>query len=194
MAYIANQLPEDVFATIQRNAGLLLTEFDPTNWTVNKAHIKGATSGGINFTDTPSYMDFGEDIDNCPKNTMELKEIEDREVKVSGTYVAVRPEEIKDLMGAADISGTTITPRSSLNPSDFKKLWFVCDYGKDNAIALELDNVLNTSGFALQTSDKGKGQFAFEYTAHYSVLAPETVPYKFHFKSDVASAASIGDE
>lgn len=194
MAYIANQLPADVFDTIQRNAGLLLTDFDPENWTVERNNIKGATSGGIKFSDTPTYVDFGEDIDNCPKNMMELKELEDREVKVEGTYVAVRPEEVKDLMGAADIAGTTITPRNQLKTEDFKKLWFVCDYGKDNAIALEIDNVLNTNGFALQTADKGKGQFGFSYLAHYSVKAPETVPYKFHFKSEVVAAASIGDE
>lgn len=183
MSLIATQLPSDIFETIQRNAGVLVREFDVEGWAVNAENIVGATTGGLKFSDVPSYMDFGDDIDNCPKNMMELKQIESREVKVSGTYVAVRADEIKNLAGAADITEGTITPRDELKLDDFKTLWFVCDYGKDGAIALELSNTLNTAGLSLQTTDKGKGQFAFDYTAHYSMTNPSEVPYKIHIKS-----------
>lgn len=30
MSYIATQLPDDVFETIQKNAGILLNSFDPS--------------------------------------------------------------------------------------------------------------------------------------------------------------------
>lgn len=53
MAKMATKLPENVFEHIQMNAGILLSEFDPQTWTVSIANILGATSGGINFTDTP---------------------------------------------------------------------------------------------------------------------------------------------
>ena len=183
MSLIATQLPADVFETIQRNAGVLVREFNVQSWEVSAENIVGATTGGLKFSDVPSYMDFGEDIDNCPKNMMELKQIDSREVKVSGTYVAVRTEEIKNLVGAADLSENAIVPRDELKSEDFKSLWFVCDYGKDGAIALELQNTLNTAGFSLQTANKGKGQFAFEYTAHYSMANPADVPYKVYFKT-----------
>lgn len=187
MAYLATQLPEDVFDTIQRNAGVLLTEFDPTLWEVNRANIIGATSGGISFKDELSFTDMGEDIDNCPANMMELKELENRTVRVSGTYVSVRAEELKNLVAIADMAENKITPRNSMKLEDYRKVWFVCDYGKDGAIAIELENVLNTAGFSLQTANKGKGQFAFDYMAHYSMEDPDHVPYAIHIKEPSAA-------
>lgn len=61
-------------------------------------------------------------------------------------------------------------------------IWFVGDYGNGGAIAIHLQNSLSTTGFALQTGDKVKGTFAFEYTAHYTLTSPDTVPYEVHFK------------
>lgn len=182
MSYIATQLPADAFETIQKNAGVLLNSFDPSSWAVERTNIKGATTGGLNFSDVPTYMDFGEDIDNCPKNMKELKELDDRVITVSGTYVATRPEEIANLAGAADFSANKITPRNTLKETDFKELWFVCDYGAGGALALKLNNALNTAGLSIQTRDKAKGQFAFTYTAHYSIDDPDSVPYEIYIK------------
>ena len=35
-----------------------------------------------------------------------------------------------------------------------------------------------TGGFKLQSTDKKKGQFAFEFTGHYSMKAQDVVPYE----------------
>lgn len=185
MAKAATKLPDKVFEHIQMNAGILMSEFDPQAWTISATKIIGATSGGINFTDTPSFVDYGEDIDNCPKNTKELKEIDSREIKVSGTYVSVTAEVIKALAAAADldISKATITPRNTLKDSDFADIWFVGDYGNGGLIAINLKNALSTTGFALQTTDKAKGTFAFEYTAHYTLESPDEVPYIVYVKA-----------
>ena len=56
----------DAFKNIQLNAGVVLSTFDPTTATIKDADIMGATSGGTNITATPTFTDFGEDIDNCP--------------------------------------------------------------------------------------------------------------------------------
>lgn len=184
MGKAATKLPEKVFEHIQMNAGILLSTFDPETWAISASNIIGATSGGVNFTDTPSYVDYGEDIDNCPKNTKELKEIESREIKISGTYVSVTAAQIKDLVGAADLDSTKaiITPRTTLSDSDFSDIWFVGDYGNGGFIAINLKNALSTTGFALQTTDKAKGTFAFEYTAHYTLDDADTVPYTVYVK------------
>ncbi len=185
MGKAATQLPDKVFEHIQMNAGILMSEFDPQTWTITATNIIGATSGGINFSDTPSFTDYGEDIDNCPKNTKELKELDSREIKVSGTYVAVTAEQIKNLAAAADIdtSKATITPRTTLTDADFADIWFVGDYGKGGFIAINIKNALSTGGFNLQTTDKAKGTFSFEYTAHYSLENPDEVPYKVYVKA-----------
>lgn len=62
------KIPSDTFQKLQINAGILTTDFTPATGTVGESGQIGATSGGINFTATPTFSDFGDDIDNCPKN------------------------------------------------------------------------------------------------------------------------------
>lgn len=190
MSLLATQLPDDVFETITKNAGIILDDFDPVTWAVDRKNIKGATTGGIQFKDEPTYTDYGGDIDNCPTNMMELKQLDSRVVTATGTYVSTRATELKNLAAVADYDddANKITPRNSLEQGDFAKaIWFVVDYGDDSAIAIRMDNVLNTSGFSLQTTNKGKGQYAFTYTAHYSMSEPDKVPYEIFIKDKKAT-------
>lgn len=186
------QIPTGTFQNLQMNAGILVKSFAPTTGTITD--LLGATTGGIQFQDNVSYMDFGDDIDNCPKNTLELKQIESREVTMSGTFVTVTAAMAKKLAGAADIADTKITPRDVLTKTDFEDLWWVGDYSDVNTganagyIAIHLLNSLNTGGFQIQSTDKGKGQFAFTFTGHYSIEDQETVPYEIYIKSGTAGA------
>lgn len=63
------KIPVDTFQKLQINAGILTTDFTPATGTIGEAGQIGATTGGVNFSATPEYSDYGEDIDNCPKNT-----------------------------------------------------------------------------------------------------------------------------
>lgn len=179
------QIPATAFQNIQLNAGILVDDFTPATGVVG--NLLGATSGGINFTDTVDYKDYGEDIDNCPKNMLELKKLDKHEVKMSGTFVTVTADSAKWLAAAADVDQadeTHIVPRNDVLNSDFKTLWWIGDYSDvntgDNAgfIAIKLKNALNTGGFQIQTTDKEKGKFAFEFTGHYSMDAQDEVPYE----------------
>ena len=191
------KIPETTFKNLQLNAGVLLSAFNPTSATVADESIIGATTGGINFTATPTYIDFGEDIDNCPKNMKELKKLDSWEAKCSGTFVTVDTAVAKSLIGAADIgtSDTTkVTPRNDLAQSDFNDIWIVGDYSDKNGdtnggfIAIHMMNALSTGGFQIKTADKAKGQFAFEYTAHYSMSAQDTVPFEVYVKAGTAES------
>ena len=191
------KIPENTFQNIQLNAGVLLSSFTPSSATVSEEAIIGATTGGINFTATPTYIDFGEDIDNCPKNMKELKKLDSWEAKCSGTFVTVDTAVAKSLIGAADIgtSDTTkVTPRNDLAQADFSDIWIVGDYSDKNGdtnggfIAIHMMNALSTGGFQIKTSDKAKGQFAFEYTAHYSMSAQDTVPFEVYVKAGTAES------
>lgn len=186
------KIPETTFQEIQLNAGILVKTFTPSDATVSPENILGATSGGVNFTATPEFMDFGEDIDNCPKNMKELKKLVTWEIKMSGTYVTINPDLVKSLIGAADVSAEKITPRNDLTDADFEDIWFVGDYSNENGeknggfCAIHMMNSLSTAGFQIQTGDKAKGQFSFEYTAHYSMSAQDTVPFEVYVKSGTA--------
>ena len=183
------QIPATTFENIQLNAGILVDSFTPATGVIG--NLLGATSGGCNFTDTPTFKDFGEDIDNCPKNMMELKRIESREVKMSGTFVTVKASTAKMIVGAADIDeldNTHIIPRDTLLTTDFSDVWWIGDYSDvntgDNAgfIAIHLKNALSTAGFQIQSTDKDKGKFAFEFTGHYSMAAQTAVPYDLYIR------------
>ena len=188
------KIPETTFKNLQLNAGVLLSAFNPTSATVADESIIGATTGGINFTATPTFSDYGEDIDNCPKNMKELKKLDAWEISMSGTYVTVDANAVKALVGAADVSGNKITPRNDLKLTDFTDVWWVGDYSDQNGetnggfVAIHMMNALSTGGFAIQSSDNGKGNFAFTYTAHYSMSAQETVPFEVYVKAGTAES------
>ena len=188
------KIPETTFKNLQLNAGVLLSTFDPGTATVANESIIGATTGGVNFTATPTFSDYGEDIDNCPKNMMELKKLDSWEISMSGTYVTVDANAVKALVGAADVSGNKITPRNDLKLTDFTDVWWVGDYsdqtGETNGgfVAIHMVNALSTGGFAIQSSDNGKGSFAFTYTAHYSMSAQDTVPFEVYVKAGAAES------
>ena len=190
------KIPETTFQNIQLNAGVLLSAFNPESATVANESIIGATTGGVNFTATPTFSDYGEDIDNCPKNMKELKKLDAWEISMSGTYVTVDANAVKSLVGAADVSGNKITPRNDVLLSDFTDVWWVGDYSDKNGetnggfVAIHMMNALSTGGFAIQTSDNGKGNFAFTYTAHYSMDAQDTVPFEVYVKAGTAEGAT----
>ena len=191
------KIPSDAFQKLQINAGILTTDFTPATGEIGVAGQIGATTGGVNFTATPTYSDYGEDIDNCPKNMKELKKLDSWEAKMTGTFVNADTAIAKLLCGAADIGSpdtTKVTPRNDLKDADFDDIWLVGDYSDKNGetnggfIAIKLINALSTGGFQLQTSDKAKGQFAFEFTGHYSMSAQDTVPFEIYIKAGTAEA------
>lgn len=191
------KIPTDTFQKLQINAAILTADFTPSSGELGTDGQIGATTGGINFTATPTYTDFGDDIDNCPKNTMELKRLESWEVKASGTFVSVDTKIAKMLTAAADIDGTDATkvaPRNDLAITDFDDLWIVGDYSDKNGdtnggfVAIHILNALSTGGFQLQTADKAKGQFAFEFTGHYSMSKQTVVPFEIYIKAGTAEA------
>lgn len=195
------QIPADTFKKLQLNAGLLTTDFDPATGELTASNIVGATSGGVAFEATPSFSDFGDDIDNCPKNTKELKRLDSWEAKMSGSFVTMDTKAAKSVVGTADIASddqTKVVPRNSINAEDFKDIWWVGDYsdvnedgtsaGKAGFIAIKLINALSTGGFKIQSGDKAKGTFAFEYTGHYSIEHIDTVPFELYIKAGSADA------
>lgn len=186
------QIPETVFQELVLNAGVLLSDFKPATAELKNTDIIGATTGGIGFTATPTFSDMGEDIDNCPKNMKELKKLDSWEVKMSGTFISINAKAAKAIMSAADIGSpdtTKVTPRNDISSADFSDIWLVADYSDKNGnknggfVAVHMLNGLSTGGFQIKTGDKAKGQFAFEFTGHYSINAQETPPFEVYIKA-----------
>lgn len=184
------QIPATAFEQIQLNAGILVDGFDPVTGVIG--NLLGATTGGVQFQDSVEYTDFGDDIDNCPKNMLELKKLDSHEVTMGGTFVTLSASTAKMLAAVADVDELDenhIIPRNDLLTTDFSTIWWIGDYSDvntgDNAgfVAIKLMNALNTGGFQIQSADKAKGTFAFSFMGHYSMNAQDKVPYEIYIKA-----------
>ena len=190
------KIPETAFQKLQMNAGVVLSDFDPAAAAVVNESILGATTGGLSFSAVPTFSDFGEDIDNCPKNMKELKKLESWEITLGGTFVTVDAAGVKRMLSAADLDASNaakIVPRNDLRDTDFEDLWWVGDYSDENGedtggfVAIHMMNTLSTGGLSIQSTDRGKGTFAFTFTAHYSMNAQDVVPFEVYVSPGVAA-------
>lgn len=186
------RIPESTFQNLQLNAGMLLSNFDFEAGNPKEEDILGATSGGVNFTANATYSDWGEDVDNCPVNVKELIKLGSWAVTMSGTFVTVTANLAKTLIGAADIDGsdtTKVTPRNDVAVDDFADIWWAGDYSDKNGdtkggyVVIHMLNALSTGGFKIQSSNRAKGQFAFEFTGHYSIEDQSKVPFEVYIKT-----------
>ena len=176
-------IPQATFEEMQLDAGVLLTTFNPASPAVTDSAIICATTGGISASCVPTYSDLGEDVDNCPVNTKELKHLDSWLCTLGFTSLGVSPAQIKMALGAADIDGTDTTkivPRRDLEQTDFSDVWWVGDRADGGFVAIQLKNALSTDGFALTTSKAGKGQVAVTLTGHVSINAQDVVPMVFY--------------
>lgn len=197
MSTIYAQLPAEMQEALSTNAGMLLSTFDPADPGDKddiRANILFATSGGVSVTCVATISDFGSDVDNCPKNTKELAQIDSWECKMSGTALTITADGIARNLGAADVTSeedsdvSEISPRMTINPDEFEEIWYVCKYGtNDGFIAVQMKNSFSTGGFSLQSGDKAKGQYAFDYTGYTSIDTPDEVPMKFYIKPSSAA-------
>ena len=184
------QIPADTFQKLQLNAGILIDTFDPATQQIG--NLLGATGGGVTFVAKPEFKDYGEDIDNCPQNMKELKKLTKWLATMVGTFKSVDVNQVKNLVAVADIDSndaTKVIPRSVLLETDFADLWWVGDYSEVNTgndagfIAIHMMSALNTAGFSLKSNNESKGEFAFNYEAHYSMDDQTTVPFEIYVKA-----------
>lgn len=181
------KIATDAFDTLQVDAGVLLTSFDVTDPYVDPAseNILATTSGGVNPTCTPTYSDYGEDVDNVPNNMMEFKRLDGWEAALAFTSIKFNAANTKWALGAADSqllqNGVTkIVPRRDVKLTDFKDLWWVGDKANGGAYAIHLMNALSTGGLNIQSSKNGKGTNQITVTGHVSIANQDVVPMEIY--------------
>ena len=181
------RIADDAFDALQVDAGVLLTDFDPTNpyVTPTSDKILATTTGGVNPTCAPTFSDYGEDVDNVPNNMMEFKHLDGWEAKMAFSSIKFNAANTKWSLGAADTellaNGVTkVKPRRDVQLSDFKDLWWVGDKANGGAYAIRLMNALSTSGLNIQSTKNGKGTNQIEVTGHVSIDAQDVMPMEIY--------------
>ena len=191
----------DAMETLQLDAGVILSTFDPAAPVEPLSeNIIATTSGGIQVNCTPTYSDFGEDVDNLPNNMKEFKHLDSWECTMGFTNIKFNAANAVWALGAADKTSTAATtgqnptraydkivPRRNLQQTDFADLWWVGDKVNGGAFAVKLKNALSTGGLSIQSTKNGKGTYSMTLTGHVSINAQDTMPMEFY---DIAPAAS----
>lgn len=187
------KIPQNTFEELQINAGILVKDFDVSTGTFADSDMLTATTGGITISVKPTYEDFGSDIDNCAKNTMELKRITETEVTISTTALNINEDLLLYMLGAADKDSSTgaIKPRKDLKVTDFSTIWWIGDLSNNGYIAVKISNALSTDGFSIKTSDKGKGNVSITLTGHTSLYAQDVIPAEFYLGEGDDDTVSI---
>lgn len=188
MARKYTKISAKAFETMQFNAGLVLSKFDTSGTTaVTDEDIISATTGGVTIRCVPVTTDLGEDVDNCPKDTVEMMQIDSYDCGIELTALNVSEKVIKLAIGAADASSNTITPRMEYNTDadtgDFKDVWWVGDLVGGGFAAVKLTNAISTGGLTLKTNDKGKGQLSVSLKGCVR-MGSDKVPMEFYVSTD----------
>ena len=185
----------DTFETLQMNAGIVVDAFNPATGVVG--NILGATTGGLTVAANPNFSDFGEDVDNCPANTWQMKRILSYDPSASGTFLSMTASLARKLAAAGTLATTKITPSHKLTQADFADVWIIGDYSNVNDgtstagyVAVHIMNALNTAGFKWTTTKDGKGQFAFEFHGHYDYDNIDAVPFEIYVKAGTGSSTA----
>lgn len=185
------RIAENVFSELSLEAGVLLNNFDPTAPAAPAdADIICATTGGIQITATPSFSDFGSDIDNCPNNTLDLKHIDGWECSIGFTALNVTPAIVAVALGCAKVDSTDLTKivadssgqmvPNTVNDKRVSDVWWVGDLTSGGCVAVKLSNALSTGGLSLKSTKNGKGQLSVTLTGHVTLANPNAVPMEFY--------------
>lgn len=184
---IFTRISADAMDSLQLDAGVLLTSFDPMNPYVEPldANILATTTGGINPTCEAEYEDFGEDVDNVPNNMMEFKKLIGWNCAFGFSTIKFNADNTAWSLGAADVTTLSngvkkIVPRRNVNLADFKDLWWVGDKANGGAYAVKLKNALSTGGLNIQSNKNGKGTNQVTVTGHVSINAQNEMPMEFY--------------
>lgn len=186
------KVSEDAFDAMQLEAGVILSDFDPTNPVEpDSEDIIAVTTGGIAVACEAEYEDYGADVDNVPNNMMEFKKITGWNCTMGFSDLKFNAANTKLELGAADITNGTgfkkIVPRRDLQLTDFTDaIWWVGDKANGGAYAVKLMHALSNGGLSIQSTKNGKGQNAVTLMGHVSIQAQNVVPMEFYELDPVA--------
>jgi len=195
---IFTKVASDAFETLQLDAGVLLSAFDPENPYVapTDATIIATTTGGINPVCEPTYEDFGEDVDNVPNNMMEFKKLTGWNCTMGFSSIKFNAANVAWSLGASTTTTLSnsvkkIVPNRNLALADFGDIWWVGDKANGGAFAVRLKNALSTGGLNIQSNKNGKGTNAVTLTGHVSINSQNDMPMEFYDIPPQSSAGTV---
>lgn len=159
---------------------LIKTEKEKTSGSA----LLGATKGGIN--PQTNFEFWSPELDGKRMPFKGEKRLSSADCVVSGTLVEMTPDNVKDVLGLADKTGSgakiTVQPRFSIKEGDYiEHLVWVGNLGSDGLYLIDLKNALCTTGLSTQTTDKDVGTLPFEFHGHADDVSSTDLPISYLF-------------
>lgn len=196
----------ETFENLVFDAGLLLKNFTFDSATdaeslmalvkneANTGKMMGATKGGVN---PQTNFEFWEpELDGMRMSFKGAKRLSTADCVISGTYVEMTPDNVRDVLALADKTGEgnkiKVQPRFDIQVDDYlDNVVWIGNLGHDGLYVVELRNALCTVGLSTQTTDKDIGTLPFEFHGHADDVSSTELPISYYFfRSSVAAAAS----
>lgn len=163
-----SRITQEQFDEMEFDTGILLYNFDIDQPNIENEDIVCATTGGINLSVTPEYIDRGEDIYGMKPNTAEMMMLTGWTVEAEFTALTTNANFMRLLLGAADVNDSII-PRDELQAEDFNDIWWVGERIDGGTVAVRFLNSLSEDGISFKSQNKGSGQLSVRILAHGSL-------------------------
>ena len=177
-----NRISETAFNGFGYDSGILVKNFDPTNFTEPADEdIICTTTGNITASMVPTMVDLGEDVNGLHGQFSELQLLERWVATMGFTALEITPESIKFALAAADIDGNGVKARTYLKQSDFVKNVALIMSRLDGGLTAAVMNLgLSTGGVSLTTSKSGKVNSAVTLTGYQTMKKQSEMAMSFY--------------
>ena len=169
---------ESTMINRQTGAGAYFKNFnvetDTFSSAVEAGKLLGATQGGGTFTAKPTITPV--EVDGIPSDAMGMEEVEGWEVSLQATFLEIKPELIKKVLGAATqvnaVGGKykKLQGKMNIDPEDYENnITFLGDMaGYDDPVIIQVYNALSTDGLSLNPQDKKSSTISTTFKGHVS--------------------------
>lgn len=149
-------------------------ETDTFSSAVEAGKLLGATQGGGTFTAKPTITAV--EVDGIPADAMGMEEVEGWEVTMQATFIEVKPELIRKVLGAATQINTAdgkykkIQGKMNIDLEDYENnITFLGDMaGYDDPVIIQVYNALSTDGLSINPQDKKSSTISATFKGHVS--------------------------
>ena len=149
-------------------------ETDTFSSAVEAGKLLGATQGGGTFTAKPTITAV--EVDGIPSDAMGMEEVEGWEVSLQATFIEIKPELIKKVLGAATQINTAdgkyrkIQGKMNIELEDYENnVTFLGDMaGYDDPVIIQVYNALSMDGLSINPQDKKSSTISATFKGHVS--------------------------
>lgn len=154
---------------------------------VTAGKLLGATRGGGNFNAIPAIRQI--EVDGVKGKAKGLTVIDSWDVNMTANMLEVTVESLKLSLASASTDTVSVPGYTKIKANNYISLtdyienitWVGTISGSNKPVIIQIFNVLNTNGLAIQTQDKNEVVTALTLTGHYDDADLDSPPFAIYY-------------